>query len=408
MANRSVVLISPYRTSPQGVVVGPNGSALDRYTREFARALCQRRCDVRVVGPRGNDARTWSDGDIRIVPGYKRGHALSFAQLTAAVHRQPAAVVHLQHELFAYGGIASAFGLPFGMRSLRRSGRHIVTTLHGVIPLDKIDDAFVKNNAVVAPTGVVRHAWRYLIRSVCRESDVVHVHEAEHATWLRGQYGVDCRIEVQAIGADTSSAAVRADDSRAELAIPSDAQVLLFFGYLLERKGIVPFLKAVPELLERNPKLFVVVAGTVPERVARALDIGATLTSLSAHGRFRPLGYISDERVASIYAAADVLILPYTFSMSASAPFALALGYRTPVLLSNVFRSSYPDAPTFFDPAPSSIVAAVHGFFNNAGERRRAGNYVRMVASRRSWATTAERMIEVYQSLPGLVTRTSA
>ncbi len=393
-----VVLVSPYPNQGGPTVAGSGGSALNWYTRAYAAALRGRSWDVTVVGQRGRDA-VWDDRGVRVVSAYDRGSLCVARQIGDAILREPRAVVHVQHELFAYGGIASAFALPSALRRVRGRGRPVVTTVHGVIQLERIDRAFVRGNGILAPPSLVRQAWHALLVQVARASDVLHVHEAEHATWLRSSYGVTAPIVVAPIGAEPEAGTPARSAARERLGLPREARVVLFFGYLLERKGIIPFLGSVRAMLAADPSLVVIVAGSVPDRVAGTLDIARTLEQLAAHPRFRAEGFVPDERVAELFASSDVLVLPYTFSMSASGPFALALAHERPVLLSEVFRTSYPDAPLLFAPTEAGIATAVARFFADPPSRVAAERFIATLRAGRSWSAIAERMSALYDGL---------
>jgi glycosyltransferase involved in cell wall biosynthesis len=371
-------------------------SAMNWYTDEIAHAVNEHGCETNVIGPKVEGSEPWMNDGVRVLPSYKRGGIGVASQILFAARRTNTDIIHVEHELFAYGGMVSAFMLPVAMRNF---GKPVVTTIHGVIPLDRINREFVRTNAVAIPPQTVRFLWKRLICDVADASDIVHVHESEHETWLRDQYGVRKRIEVIPIGTRVATY-LNQHDARLNLRIPQDADVLLYFGYLLERKGIVPLLESVKILLEDNPKLVVLIAGKKPERLNAAFDVGDQIARLAAScERFRHLDFVEDEDVPAVFAAADAVILPYTFSISASGPLSLAIGAQRPVLLSNVFRNSYGNAPLLFDPNVIGISQAVKTFFGDQREKAKAVAFVDSLRANRTWDEMAEKMILLYRSL---------
>jgi hypothetical protein len=87
--------------------------------------------------------------------------------------------------------------------------------------------------------------------------------------------------------------------------------------------------------------------------------------------------------------------------MSASGPLSLAIGAQRPVLLSNVFRNSYGNAPLLFDPNVSGISQAVRAFFGDQKEKMKAVAFVDSLRPSRTWDGMAEKMITLYRSLEG-------
>jgi glycosyltransferase involved in cell wall biosynthesis len=120
---------------------------------------------------------------------------------------------------------------------------------------------------------------------------------------------------------------------RAELGIADDEKVVVFVGRLSRVKGVRTLVDAVPALLDRYPRLRVVVLGvgfpgtdesaSIQRRVAE-LDVG---DHVHIYDR-----YLDGESVARHYDMADVCVFPSTFE-----PFGLvsveAMSFARPVVL---------------------------------------------------------------------------
>lgn len=403
--NGPVRIISPYRGCSQTLMHTRGSSALQWYTSRLVHELRHYR-NVGVIAQRSDTREPWSDDGINVAPSFDRGDVAVALQIASAVRGNPGSVIHLQHELFAYGGALSAFTLPHALRAVRYATRAIVTTVHGVIPLDAIDATFVRSNAIRLQPRVVRPAWRALIRSVCAASDIVHVHEIEHRQILISQYGVTTPIECQPIGIDAPPS-IDAVAARMRFDIDSRAHVVLFFGFLVERKGIVPLLESLEAMLANDPDLVVVIAGSMPERVAQNERLLTLLEKHSTNPRVVQLGFVADEDVEFIFAACDVLILPYTIAIAASGPMSIALGHGKPILFSTVFAPSYPDAIGFFEPTTTGITRAVATFFLSESLQRTLVEQSRSLASRRTWHDVAAWCDQLYDRATDFRARTS-
>ncbi|MBC5808504.1 MAG: hypothetical protein DLM53_10780 [Candidatus Eremiobacter antarcticus] len=389
-------MLSPYRP-PQGAELSHAGdSALNWYTRRLAFALRDKGVDVRVVAPRHADEAPWLDSGIRILPTYRRGSPFAASEIARALPAAGAPLVHIQHELFAYGGLASAFLLPAAMRATRCRGIRVMTTLHGVLPLHKLDREFMRANGIGGPLSLARNVWRSLLRRIATHSDLVHVHESAHRRWLEEEYGLrGSRIAVIPLGVDGVGSQDPAA-ARSALSIPANAEVALFFGYLAGYKGIHQFLDDIPALLDKRPAVHIVIAGAVPRRLAHGSTLSARLKNLESHDRVHVLGFVPEGRVATVFSAADVAVLPYTLAISASGPMSLAISHRIPVLLSDAFAESYPDAPGMYQVSHGRIAAAIDRFFEDALLRTRSRDYLAGLAKSKTWPLVASAFASLY------------
>lgn len=399
MADLEIALVSPYAGRNSERIASVTDSALNWYTARLAAAMAPI-TRLTVIGPFSGD-RCWRDGCVDVLGAYARGSALAPLQIMIAAMRSRARIVHFQHELFAFGGLMTALGLPLAMRAVQYSGRKTVATIHGVIPLDSIDSTFVRRNGSRVPASIARAGWRALLRGVCSASNLVLVHEAEHRRVLREEYGVRQRVEVVPHGVPLSEPVSTTERSRARnrFRIGGDAEVLTFFGYLAGYKGLDEFFDVVPELLSDRPCLHVVVAGEAPARLAGSSRLVDRLAQLAQiHDRVHRLGFVPDSEVRDVFAASDVLVLPYTCGISASGPLSLSVGYGVPVLLSRHLSGS-PNGAVAFDPTPHGIRLAVNAFFDDERTRRAAAMHMTTLRAERCWPAVARLTTDLYHQL---------
>jgi len=376
---------------------------LNWYTRRLAGAIASQGVEVSVVAPIGDGASPlpWQDGNVAVIPCYRRGSVIAPLNMITGAAKTRAEIIHVQHELFAYGGLATATVLPFCLRHLRRRGLKVLTTIHGVIALDTITPEFIRANRITGPIRGVRYAWRQLIRNVALASDAIHVHERYLRDLLIEQYSIDGHvIRVIPMGIDIKTNAPPRELARAHLGIPPDAEVALFFGYLSTYKGLAELLADIPTTLARRSKLHFLLAGDAPARLRKAIDI-VELSRLSrVYGdRVHITGFVPDRTIPQLFAAADVLLLPYTVVMSASGPMALAASHGLPVLLSNKFSGSYPAAPGMFVPERGRIADAVCSFFQDPALQAASREFVRKLSAERAWPEVATAFIDAYENL---------
>jgi glycosyltransferase involved in cell wall biosynthesis len=382
---------------------GSGDSALNWYSRRLARELVRAGTNVAVVGPRSEGANNadWEDDGVEVHSSFVRQSAWAVWQAYARIASLDNRVVHVQHELFAFGGLSGAFMLPFMLASLRRRGFKLITTIHGVIPLSEITGHFVKANRIPGNAVIARALWRDLVRRVALACDVVHVQEEILRDLLRQEYGLSrIPMRVVPLGIEPELQKVDRVAARGALRIALEAEVALFFGYLSAYKGIDYLLAELAQVLAERANLHIVIAGGVPSRLAGTLDPQATLDKLTVgRDRVHLCGFVSDEDVPMVFAAADVLLLPYRVAMSSSGPLALAIGYDIPVLMSEAFESLFPQAPCFFRLQPGSLAQALGGFFDDPDIRARSRDFINAIRSVRSWPVVANALSTLYDEL---------
>jgi len=169
------------------------------------------------------------------------------------------------------------------------------------------------------------------------------------------------------------------DECRRQLGISGN--VLLFFGFVREYKGLKYLLAAMPEILQQVPVTLLVVGEFWKDKagyldVIRELGIGDNVTIVDE--------YIPNEAVGKYFAAADLVVQPYV-SATGSGVVQVAYGFERPVVATDVGclpeivehgRTGY-----VVPPADSQAIAdAVVSFFkeDRAGEFQdniQAGQY---------------------------------
>ena len=122
-ARPDVALIAPY--PPRGERHGGH-SGVASYAANLADALADHGVHVTVVAPElDGDPTHFSDGSVDVNRAFGNGRrALPAAMAAAAATGAP--IVHLQFELFLYGGAASLFGLPAALGRARWALRRVV------------------------------------------------------------------------------------------------------------------------------------------------------------------------------------------------------------------------------------------------------------------------------------------
>lgn len=376
-----VTLVSTY--PPSGVRHG-GASGVASYTANLAHGLAGEGARVAVIAPEASGEPMFSnDGPVSVRRCFRRGpNALPAAARAAEATGAP--VVHLQHEVFLFGGTTAIPGLVAALRRLRRSCG-LVVTLHQVVDPTAVDSDFTRLHRVRVPAPVARTALGTLQTTVRRMAHRVIVHEPGFAPVVAGADVIPHGVESR------PTPSRRAACER--LGLDRDRLNALCFGFLAPYKGIETALRAATIAGDRTR--LIVAGGEHPRLSGR--DQYAEHLRRRWGGTARFVGYVPDADVADWFAAADVALYPYPRPFSSSGALALALAQRTPVLLSPALAATT-GAPSglIASEDPDALAAQLTGLADRPERRERLAFDAAVMAQHRTWPEIAARHLELY------------
>jgi glycosyltransferase involved in cell wall biosynthesis len=150
-------------------------------------------------------------------------------------------------------------------------------------------------------------------RAIAEHASLVTVHSQRMKSDLVSRGLSSDRIAVIPHGTPTMPVLDKFE-CRARLELPTDAKIVLFFGFIWPGKGIDLLLKVFRDVQRQVPQAFLLVGGHTRRRLWGSyvdyLKLRARLMGLADHSRFWG-GYVAEEKVAQVYSAADVVAMPY-------------------------------------------------------------------------------------------------
>jgi glycosyltransferase involved in cell wall biosynthesis len=387
-------MISPY---PPAGSRHAGRSGVASYAGNLAHALCKRGLRVTVVAPTEPDlpAARESDGGVTVERRFHRGPgAVPTAARLALATGAP--VVHLQHELFLYGGVGAMPGLLPGLGLLRAAGVGPVVTMHHAIDPAGIDAEFTRMHQVRAPRHAVRAGLAGVQATIGRLARRVIVHEPAFAALVRDATVVPHGVEGVAPAASPTAApatSTPAGDGEAEG--EDDLRLtLLCFGFLAPYKGLELALEAAS--LARTDVRLLIVGGEHPRFAEAGEPFGDRLRERWPDvAEFA--GYVPDAELPGWFARADLALFLYRRPFATSGALALAVAHGLPALLSPTLAELMGGAPELV--APTAAPALAERLRALATDRqaleplRRAS--AELVADR-SWESVADRHAEIY------------
>lgn len=188
------------------------------------------------------------------------------------------------------------------------------------------------------------------------------------------------KIRVHYTGVDLDRFVI-ADRAAAKAALGVQGPLILCVGYLIERKGQ----KLVVDAMTRLPEATLLLAGDGPARQA----LEAQIVQLGLGDRVRMLGPQPHEALPSLFAAADVSVLPSSSEGLANV-WVESIACGTPVVIADVGGArelvDTPAAGRIVERMPDAIADAIRSILQAPHDR----NETRRSAERFTWERNSE------------------
>ena len=379
-----VAIIAPY--PPAGERHGGH-SGVASYTANLANGLADHGVDVTVVAPElEGDPPSFRDGAVAVRRAYRLGRGAIPGAARAVAELAPD-VVHLQWELFLYGGPKSIAGLVPGLVSLRRNPAPLVTTMHQVVDPAEVDRNYTGLHRIGVPAPLARLGIAGVQHSIKVASDAAIVHESSFANVMESATVIPHGIEeVTPIDRETARRELQLDDRF----------TVLCFGFLAPYKGLETALAAATVAGE---SVRVVVAGGEHPRLAGSSGFGDELRARFGDAA-EFTGWVPDHDVAKWFSAADVALFPYPKPFSSSGVMALALAHGTPVLLSPALARCA-GAPNMLvaQMEPALLAEQLDRLARKPAVLDELRHWTNVLASGRRWPAIAARHADLYQEV---------
>jgi L-malate glycosyltransferase len=260
-----------------------------------------------------------------------------------------------------------------------------VTTIHGT------DLNLVKKNLIL----------KIICRFIIKKSDVVTV----NSLYMRQQLldvEPDIKAKTEIIPMGVNSGRFRTPEISTIKKESGEERLILTIGRLIDWKGTIYLIEALPAILSKFPDTVLVVIGSGPEMGRLQQEV----SQLSLGKNVKFLNTISNEDVVSYYHSADVFVLP-----------SVCIDGRTEglgVVLLEAMASGCPVIGSRVGGIPDIITDGVNGFLvqekspeelsekiirvlsdAELSEKFRRNGY-RTIDKSFSWTTIAKRFIEIY------------
>jgi len=296
-------------------------------------------------------------------------------------------VVHIQHEYSIY---KFDDRLPILLRKLNGKAKRIIT-IHCIRPTQFSERGSVDENYAV---------------NIANLADEVIVHLPAQKSILLRRGIPEEKIHVIPHGTELAD-----EDqylARKKLNLPTDAHILLMFGFIKKHKNFHIVLEALSEILKKfENTIFFIAGGLAPNPSKKDQDYADFLAKeieklgLNDHVIY-PNKFFPNEDVPYLLRSADIVFFPYyEEDRSASGSFHLAIGARKPVIASRMPKfeelKNISDELLVLPYNSTGIARIAMRLFEDSEFLKYILDQTEEYRQKTSWAATALKHLALYQ-----------
>lgn len=401
MSLREIATISIYPAQGQSHSSARHLSALAAYTRTLLHALPEEERTRHVVFTNlKQDSKTvFSDNGIEVREVWQKGSLRFVWQIVRTVRAIPSLkLVHLQHEFNQFGSMSTLPMIPILLWILRFIlKKKIVITYHEVVGRELLDPELAGNFCLPVPQSTARILFKWYYRITSFAANELLVQHTKFKDILRNEMGVKNSIQILPIGTEDQITLADRTASRKKFGFLPNERVLLFFGTLDWRKGLDILIDAFERLPSSGYRL--IIGGGQPVRIKHRPEYQEWYAGIAAkmerNKNITQMGFVSDEDIPMLFAAGDLVVLPYVVPQMVSAVLNYAASYERPVIGSEAFKG-HADPLVLFKADTEHLLAKIQWSFDHEQELL---DYARRYKLENSWTRSAAILAGRYEHI---------
>lgn len=322
-----VIVVSPYSTRMEEV---KNGSA------KFIRQLLDNTSEKHflVVNAFGTQTDKENEqGNVKVQAGWKKNSPLPFFKLLRIINQHSNAIVVINFEFNAFGGMLGLVGLALTLLLMKIFyARNVIKVIIHPALLTQEEILLLSDHlslkAKRVTSAIYGSGMRLFMKYLVSISSKVVVFEEEFKRRLL-EVSKNSQHKIIVIPHHIyGSPEGNRIQHRANGLLKA-----LFFGFIVPYKGLDALVQAYETLSGDDYKL--TVAGGVSPTQSNQEYFDKLLLKMRTVKSIEYVGYRPDNEIAEIFLSSDVLVLPYKNLLASSGPMAWAIGMEIPFILSS-------------------------------------------------------------------------
>jgi len=315
-----------------------------------------------------NKNENYKESKAEIIRCFNRNWRFVFQIIPQVLKIRPD-LIHLQHEVGLFGGIITAFLFSVLLLFFKLIGIKTIVTLHGVVSWKKIDSKFVEENRYKMPVFIAKTGLFFVFKPIIVLANLIIVHEEYFKEILfHDYYCSENKIIVNHLGVEDLTKKI-VPNAKKKIGYLEKTKTVLFMGYYTGYKGLGVLIDAFAKFCKHEKNSMLIVGSGLHPRLKNDKEYLESYYNLkkSAIKRIGKnldwVGFIDEKKVPLYYSAADIVVMPYTVSMSSSGPMAIAMGFERPFIASDAFSQVFGSNAILFQNTTEKLSKKLSDFF---------------------------------------------
>lgn len=340
----SLILISPY--PKKGEVYSANMGGIASFAKNTAINLDKK---VIILTNINGTKESYEEKNTLVLKCFKKNTLTSWLTIWQKLqHFKLVKNILIQFDFALYGGIiTSSLIIPF-LALLKLCGLNAYVVSHSVV-LDvfKLSGHLdIKNNLLGKIKGFflnkVFHLFYYLLGLFAHKIIVTEDILGKKLT----KYIKEEKIVVIPHGVDCSLNSIPQEEAKRRLNVKKDEQVVLFFGFVNWFKGADFFIDTFKktDMILGKKTHFILAGGksaTLKNKNYYNRYYSQALNKISNSKNVKITGFVPQKDIGLYFSAADLVVFPYRYFMSASGVMSLVFSYKKPFIISQSLKEMF-------------------------------------------------------------------
>jgi len=315
-------------------------------------------------------------------------------------------LIHFSFELRTFGTVKSAIRFPLLLYLISRTRTKIVVTLHNILIFKKKSEwTVVEDLHFKIPKFLLINLVRLFIKTICKFSNEIVVTTHANKVGLAEFYGVNIKkIKVIPEGFSTEEKPINLQKKEKFLKQFNNKKIILAFGVITPRKGLVNIIKAFRKINERLPNHILVIAGrTNPDFNFYENMLHQLSKNLNLDKKIFFTGFVDNDEVEILFDVAEIVLYVYHPSPAGTGALSFAIQHGKAAIVSktDTFKEVLGENEALFvDPDDEKQLAdTILELATNKNLRSQLQQKIKAIVDRRSWNEVAHDHLNLYEKI---------
>ena len=315
-------------------------------------------------------------------------------------------LIHFSFELRTFGTVKSAIRFPLLLYLISRTRTKIVVTLHNILIFKKKSEwTVVEDLPLKIPKFLLIIFVKLFFKTICKLSHKIVVTTRANKVGLTEFYRVDKgKIEVIPEGFSQVKKPINLQKKEKFLRQFKEKKIILSFGIISPRKGLVSIIKAYRTINKKLPNHILVIAGIATPGFEYYENMLHQLSkTLNLEEKIFFTGFIDYGEVELLFDMAEITLYVYRPSLAGTGALSFAIQHGKPTIVSRTetFKEVLGENDALFVEPEDEIQLAntILELATNEKLRNQLKQKIKAIVANRSWNEVAHEFYNLYEKI---------